>query len=87
MTRLLSKSEAAKYCNLSATQFAQWVKAGRISPAIPGTNRFDKIKLDMDIDRLSGIATQSSVSALETWKAMKDASRAQRSAQNQQANC
>ncbi len=80
MTRLLSKSEAAEYCNLSGTQFSEWIKLGRISPAIPGTHRWDRVALDRDIDRLSGITTTSNVSALEAWKAMKDANRAKRSA-------
>lgn len=76
--RLMTKSEAAQYCNLSNTQFAQWVADGRISPAIPGTHRFDRVKLDADLDKLSGVETKSALSPLEQWRAERDARNAQR---------
>lgn len=71
--RLMTKSEAAAYCSLSITQFTQWVEDGKVSPAIPGTHRFDKIKLDADLDRLSGVQSNITLSPLEQWKAERDA--------------
>lgn len=76
--RLLTKSEAAAYCSLSMTQFTQWIEDGRISPAIPGTHRFDKVKLDADLDRLSGVQTNIPLSPLDEWKAKRDARNARR---------
>ncbi|MGN6147075.1 helix-turn-helix transcriptional regulator [Rhizobium sp.] len=82
--RLLTKAEAAAYLNLKPTQFNNWIKEGRISPAIPGTHRWDRNALDRDLDRISGIATESTaVSELEAWRQRRDARRAQRAAQNQ----
>ncbi|MGV1953136.1 hypothetical protein ACQZ44_20165 [Agrobacterium vitis] len=84
--RLLTQGQAAKYCNLSPAQFNAWVKAGRISGALAGTHRWDKVALDRDIDRLSGIkAEPQTESALEKWKKDRDARRAQGAAQNHQA--
>jgi hypothetical protein len=82
MARLISKSDAAEYCGLSMTQFTQWIEDGKISPAIPGTHRFDKVKLDADLDRLSGIKSNSTLSPLEQWKADRNAGRVKRTAQN-----
>jgi hypothetical protein len=73
MKRLMTKSEAAAYCSLSMTQFTQWIDDGRISPAIPGTHRFDKVKLDADLDRLSGVQSTAALSPLEQWKAKRHA--------------
>lgn len=73
MKRLMTKSEAAAYCSLSMTQFTQWIDDGRISPAIPGTHRFDKVKLDADLDRLSGVQSTATLSPLEKWKAEQNA--------------
>lgn len=71
--RLISKQQAAEYCGLSITQFSQWVSDGKISPAIPGTHRFDRHKLDADLDRLSGIKSTTTLSPLERWKAEQNA--------------
>jgi hypothetical protein len=76
--RLISKQDAAAYCGLSMTQFSQWIAEGRISPAIPGTHRFDKLKLDADLDRLSGIKSTPELSPLEKWKAERNVRAAQR---------
>ena len=73
MKRLLTKTEAAEYCSLSMTQFSQWIEDGRVSPAIPGTHRFDKVKLDADLDRLSGVQSNIALSPLEKWKAEQNA--------------
>ncbi|SCB30798.1 helix-turn-helix transcriptional regulator [Rhizobium lusitanum] len=79
--RLLTKTEAAAYLNLKPTQFNNWIKEGRIPPAIPGTHRWDRVALDRELDRLSGIATESkAVSELDAWKERRNARRAQRSA-------
>ena len=68
-TRLMTRSEAAEYCRLSRAQFSQWVHEGRLSPAIPGTHRWDRHVIDRDLDRLSGIQSKSTLSPLEQWKA------------------
>jgi hypothetical protein len=85
MSRLLTKSEAAAYLKLKPSQFTNWIKDGRISPAIPGTHRWDRVALDRDIDRLSGIKTESAVvSELDAWRQRKNARRTQRASQDQQ---
>lgn len=79
LNRLLTKSEAAAYLKLKPSQFNNWIKQGRISPAIPGTHRWDRIALDRDIDRLSGIKSESpAVSDLDAWRQRRNARRAQR---------
>lgn len=70
--RLMTKAEAAAYCCLSTERFGQWVREGKVSPAIPDTHRWDRRALDRDLDRLSGIDT-SRPSPLADWKARRDA--------------
>ncbi len=71
--RLLTRSEAAAYCGLSSAQFSNWVRSGIVSPAIPGTHRWDQAALDRDLDRHSGLTATSQLSALEQWKATRNA--------------
>lgn len=71
--RLLSKSEAAAYCNLSLSGFGEWVRVGRLPNSIPHTHRWDRRAIDQALDRLSGIASSSNVSALDEWRAKRDA--------------
>lgn len=85
--RLLTQTQAAQYCNLSPAQFNAWVRDGRIPGPLPGTHRWDKVALDRDIDRLSGIVPKSEPEdALEAWKRKRDARRAEGTAQNKQTS-
>lgn len=67
--RCLTKRQAADYCGLSLSGFAEWVRSGIVPPAIPKTTRWDKKAIDIALDRLSDITEQSKVSALDRWKA------------------
>lgn len=58
MKRLLSKSESAKYCGLSASGFQNWIDQGIMPPALKtekaNTLRWDKTAIDRAIDAMSG---------------------------------
>lgn len=74
--RLLTKSQAAEYLGYSVSRFGELVSEGKFSPPITGTTRWDKKKLDMDLDRLSGISTNENLSAYDAWKASENESAA-----------
>jgi hypothetical protein len=77
--RLLSAREAAYYCGVGIPSWNQWVRSGRMPPAILGTRRWDRAAIDAKLDRLSGLgAAPTPQSAREEWKA----SRARESARN-----
>jgi len=71
--RLLSKAAAAEYCSLSPSSFGKWVRDGRLPKSIPETHRWDRLAIDSALDRVSGIASASTVSALDEWRSTRNA--------------
>lgn len=71
--RLMTKAQAAAYCELCPEQFSNWIKAGRIPGPIPDTHRWDRHAIDLALDKLSGIASESEPSAFDAWKAGRNA--------------
>lgn len=71
--RLLTLSEAAAYCRLSKAGFNNWIAAGRLPPAIPGTHRWDRAALDAALDKISNLAPTNEPSAYDAWKAGRHA--------------
>lgn len=71
--RLLSRAEAAAYCSLSAAGFDNWIAAGRLPPAIPGTHRWDRKAIDAALDKISKLAPTNEPSAYDQWKAGRHA--------------
>jgi hypothetical protein len=71
--RLLTREQAAAYCNVSPQCFSSWVKIGRLPGPLTGTARWDLKAINAALDLLSGIVTrtdsQSGSSALDQWKA------------------
>lgn len=68
MSRLLARKEAAAYCGVSPESFSQWQRKGLVPEPIAGTHRWDRKALDRALDKLSGLATESSpASALDEW--------------------
>jgi hypothetical protein len=73
--RLMTRQEAAAYCNLKATAFSTWVASGLLPRPLPGTRRWDRRKLDIALDQLSGIkpegtavsATDEAAAAVDEW--------------------
>jgi hypothetical protein len=55
--RLMTKKEAAAYCGVSPSTFANWVARGVVPPKIHGTKRFDQKALDQVLDRHSGLTS------------------------------
>lgn len=74
--RLLSRAEAAAYCGLKPSRFSEWVKSGLVPPPLPGTKKWDRRAIDLQIDKISGIKAPEKKSALEAWKERKNAGRA-----------
>lgn len=64
--RLLTRSQAASYCNVSPATFSRWVAKGMLPSAIFKTNRWDRRGIDSALDRLSGIQT-TKTNALDQW--------------------
>jgi hypothetical protein len=75
--RLVTRRQAAEYCNLSTTSFSNWVKMGRLPSPIPDTSRWDLKAINKALDVLSGFA-QEEESALDVWRSK----RARRSERN-----
>lgn len=68
--RGLSAAAAAEYVGCeTVAAFRSWVRRGIMPGPIPGTHRYDKRAIDLALDRLSQIASHSSVlSAYGNWK-------------------
>ncbi len=69
MPRLVTRSEAARYCRLSKGGFSGWVRDGRLPGPIAGTARWDLRAIDAAIDSLSEICVTERASPLDQWKA------------------
>ena len=70
--RLLTRAQAATYCNVSSATFSRWVSEGILPSPIPRTNRWDQRAIDIALDRIGGIQEQR-VSALDGWKEARNA--------------
>ena len=68
--RLIDRATAARYCNLSASAFSDWVRKGRLPGPLPGTIRWDLKAIDRALDALSGLTPPDS-SALDEWRAKR----------------
>jgi hypothetical protein len=70
MNRGMTASEAAAYAGCRTVgAFRGWVRRGIMPCPIPGTRRYDRRAIDLALDRLSQIASQSvEPSAYEAWK-------------------
>ena len=72
--RFLTKAEASAYCGLGIRQFSEWVRDGRLPPAVAGTTLWDIKAIDRALDILSGISVvdpskaNAAVSVIEKWK-------------------
>jgi hypothetical protein len=68
--RLLTRQQAAEYCNLSPSSFSNWVRLGKLPHTLPGTARWDLKAIDVALDKLSGllIQTEASSSPLDEWR-------------------
>lgn len=53
--RLISREQAAAYCQIALSTFDSWVRRKLLPAAIPGTRRWDRKALDLALDKLSGI--------------------------------
>ena len=74
--RILAKPQAAAYCGLTESGFDHWVKSGKLPKAMKGTRRWDKVTLDIALDRLSGIDRSAPVpkpSGLAAFMEKRDA--------------
>lgn len=67
--RLLTRQQAADYCNLSPSAFSSWVRSGKLPHPLPGTTRWDLKAIDLALDKLSGLHTQTEPSSpLDEWR-------------------
>jgi hypothetical protein len=66
--RLLSRQQAAAYCNISPGSFSNWVRSGRLPLPLPGTSRWDQKAIDFALDTMSGLQPQQEALALDEWR-------------------
>ena len=59
MPRLMTREQAAGYCGLTVSGFADWVTRGRLPRPLAGTRRWDRKALDIAIDGLSGLKSEA----------------------------
>jgi hypothetical protein len=72
--RLVSKTEAARYCGVTPATFAKWVLDGILPTSVSITNKYDIRAIDMALDGLSGIKpVEQAEDSFETWKRGRDA--------------
>lgn len=81
--RLLTRSQAASYCNVSSATFSRWIAKGMLPPAIFNTNRWDRRAIDSALDRLSGIQT-TKPNAFDQWFEEENARPSKRNSQGQE---
>src|SRR5258706_15119895 len=69
--RLVTRHQAAAYCNLSPGGFSSLVRTGKLPPPLPGTTRWDLKAIDAALDPMSGLQPQKQLSALDEWRAKR----------------
>ena len=52
--RLISRKEAAAYCNIAESTFSFWVATYKMPPAVPGTRKWDRKAIDAKLDEIGG---------------------------------
>jgi excisionase family DNA binding protein len=69
--RCMTRQQAAVYCGCgSLSTFDRWVRSGKIPGPMPGTHSWDRMALDIALDRLSGLNHDSrSDPDFEQWVA------------------
>ncbi len=67
--RLLKAGQAAAYCSLSRSAFADWIRSGLLPGPIPETHRWDRKAIDAFLDVLSGTSSKTEENALDEWRA------------------
>ena len=50
--------------------FSNWVREGKLPPALPGTARWDLKAIDFALDAMSGLQQQE-LTALDEWRAKR----------------
>lgn len=71
--RLFCRADAAAYCGIAPTTFDNWVRNGDLPRPLPNKRRWDRVKLDLALNRLSGIESASVASSpFDQWKAGRD---------------
>jgi hypothetical protein len=71
--RIFSRVQAAAYCGVEPATFDKWVREGFLPKPIPGKRRWDRMRLDLELNQLSGIESTSTVkSPFDQWKAGRD---------------
>ena len=67
--RLLTRRQAAAYCGASIPTFNKWVLAGVLPQSVSITNRWDRLALDAELNKRSGIGDNSpKESAFDRWE-------------------
>lgn len=74
LPRLLTREQAAAYCNLSLSSFSQWIRLGRLPGPLVGTARWDIRAIDVFLDKASGVVPkEAAANALDQWLGKKNA--------------
>lgn len=76
--RLLTKKAAAAYVGVSAPTFAKWVMGGIMPPPVSLTRMWDRKAIDTQLDKISGLETNSVDDGYELRKRERDAKKATR---------
>ena len=82
--RVLMKAQAAAYCSLTESGFEHWVRTRKLPGPLKGTRRWDKVAIDLALDRLSGIdrskpnveTPEGALARFRVEQAARDAARA-----------
>lgn len=72
--RLMSRSEAAAYCGITPSAFADWQRRGIMPGPLPGTRRWDRAAVDRALDKASGVQSVAPAeTAYQRWKREQNA--------------
>ena len=69
--RLLTREQAANYCQCRLSTFDSWVRRGILPGPITGTHRWDRKAIDTLLDRASGLQITTTSEALDEWRAKR----------------
>lgn len=72
--RAMTRAEAAAYCGVTLSGFADWQRRGIVPGPMAGTKRWDRIALDRALDKASGLRqADESETPFKRWKREQDA--------------